>query len=276
MSRPALGPRLIAAPGGTLRAALVVPPTPAIEALAPLPGEPGAIFGRALEQHQILVKTLQYFGVEVAVVEPAGDAPAAVAVADLAVVFESGACMMRPSNLARFPEVERLEAFFADLDVPILGHLAPPGFLDGSDVLLAGRTAFVGISRRSNETGRAGFGAIARSNGYDVVEVALAPEARSLRAVANVVAAGTVAISPNRVAAEAFDSFSTIEVDLGEEFSAGVLPLGERRVLAEMRFRTSLLAMQRRGIAVEAIDLYEFTKVGIVPSNLVLALKRSG
>jgi hypothetical protein len=32
--------------------------------------------------------------------------------------------------------------------------------------------------------------------------------------------------------------------------------------------------MRRAGIAVESIDLYEFSKIGITPSMLVLSLKR--
>jgi hypothetical protein len=53
-----------------------------------------------------------------------------------------------------------------------------------------------------------------------------------------------------------------------------VLPIGERHVVAEMRYRTSLRALRKAGVVVESIDLYEFTKLGITPSMLVLALKR--
>ena len=45
-------------------------------------------------------------------------------------------------------------------------------------------------------------------------------------------------------------------------------------MIAEMRYRTALATMRRAGVAVEAIDLYEFTKLGITPSMLVLALQR--
>ena len=65
-----------------------------------------------------------------------------------------------------------------------------------------------------------------------------------------------------------------VEVPRGEEFAAGVLALGEGRVLANLRFRESLAMLRKAKIAVEAIDLWEFGKAGFGPFSLVLAVKR--
>ncbi len=59
------GPRLISAPTGRLRTAVLVKPSIAIENGTSLIGEPGAFYSRALEQHGVLRGTLEYFGVEV-------------------------------------------------------------------------------------------------------------------------------------------------------------------------------------------------------------------
>ena len=268
------GPRLVAHPTGTLRAALVIAPTASIEQLSPLQGEPGSIFKRALEQHSVLVGTLRYFGVEVTVLEAPDSAPLACAAADLAVCFEHGAVMMRPSSLERRAEVARLESEFVRLDIPIGGHIAPPALLDGTDVLLAGNTAFIGRTKRSTAAGRTGFAEIVRANGYEPVEVTVDGGIRSLRSVVNAVAADTVVFAANRVDSAAFSGFRTIGVELGQELGAGVFPLGERRVLADLRYRPTIALLHRNGIAVEAIDLYDFGRVGIVPSNLVLSIKR--
>src|ERR1700758_337368 len=95
------GPRLIGSPTGKLRAAALVRPTPAIESAIPLQGEPGAVYARALEQHDILRKTLEYFGVETIAVEPRGEDAFESAVVDAAVAFEDGAMIMRPSEMSR-------------------------------------------------------------------------------------------------------------------------------------------------------------------------------
>ncbi len=268
------GPRLIGSPTGKLRAAAIVRPTPAIERAMPLLGEPGAVYSRALEQHDILRKTLEYFGVETIAVEPRGEDPFESSVIDAAIAFEDGATIMRPSEMSRRSEADRIEAEFARIDVPIAGHIAAPALLDGGNVMLAGGTAFVGVNQRGNALGRAGFSAVANAHGYRVVEVALAPGVRSLQSVASAVAKDTVVIAPDGVDAAAFDRFKIITVNLGEEMAAGVICLGEHHVIADVRYRTALARMRKAGLVVEGIDLYDFEKIGITPSHLVLALKR--
>ncbi|HZV76836.1 MAG TPA: hypothetical protein VFF63_03635 [Candidatus Babeliales bacterium] len=268
------GPRLVATATGRLRAALLVPPSAAIEAAQPLIGEPGAIYARALEQHGVLCATLRYFGVETIVVEPRGDEPYETNVADAAVVLEDGAALMRLDSLVRRAEVDRLESEFARLDVPFAGHIAPPALLEANDVLLAGRVAFVGVGSRGNQLGRAGFTRLAQAHGYRVVDVPLASDAPPLRCVAGAVSSDTIVLGADKVAAEAFAGFRTILLEPGEAQAAGVLPLSDGHVIADIRYRTSLAAMRRAGVKVEAIDLYEFTKLGLTPSMLTLALRR--
>jgi dimethylargininase len=268
------GPRLVATPTGRLRAAVLVRPSPAIERAAPLIGEPGAIYERAREQHEVLRKTLESFGVGTTVVESHTADPYEAAAADAAVVFQDGAALMRLSPLSRRAEVDRMETEFTRMDVPLAGHIAAPALLDGNDVLLAGKTAFVGIGARGNQLGRDGFGRLANAHGYRVVEVKLAPGVTSLRSVAGAVAGDTIVAAEGKVDPSAFAGFRTILLELGEGQAAGVLPLDERHVIAEIRFRTALVSMRRAGVTVEALDLYEFTKLGLTPSMLTLALRR--
>jgi dimethylargininase len=270
----AFGPRLVVTPTGRLHAALLVRPSRSIERAAPLIGEPGAVYGRALEQHHVLRATLEYFGVETIVVEPRGNDPYEPGVLDTAILFEEGAAMMRLTALSRRAEVDRMEAEFARIDVPLTGHIAAPGLLDGGDVLLAGDTAFIGTGPRGNQLGRDGFGELARSHGYRVVDVKLADGVQALRAVASAVAEDTIVLGPDKIDVGAFAGFRTIELERGEEQAAGVLVLDERHVLADIRYRTALAAMRRAGVTVEAIDLYEFTKLGMTPAMLALALRR--
>jgi dimethylargininase len=268
------GPRLVARPTGTLRAAALVRPPASIENAKPAIGEPAAIYSRALEQHDVLCKTLAYFGVEVSVAESAGEDPYEVAAADAAIVFEDGATIMRPSAMSRRGEATRIEAEFARIDVPIAGHIAAPGLFDGGDVLLAGRTAFVGVGTRGNTIGRNGFASVARAHGYTVVDVKLGEGVTSLRSVAGAVASDTIVLADGKVDAAAFAGFKTIVLERGEDLAAGVLCLGEHHVLVDVRYRTSWQALRRAGVTVEAIDLYEFTKIGIAPGMLAIAIKR--
>lgn len=273
VTSPHFGPRLVAHATGVLRSALLARPSAAIDRATPVYGEPGAIYARALEQHDVLVKTLRFFGVETVVTESAADDAFGSRAADAAVVFEDGALIARPTAMARRAEADRAQAEFARIDVPLAGHIAAPGLLDGSDVLLVGRTAFVGVGPNGNAIGRSGFAVAARAHGYDVIEVALAGSA-PLCALAGAIASDTVVLAADGLDASAFGAFKTITLDRGEGMGAGVLCLSDHHVLMDVRYRTSQAKLRQAGITVEAIDLYEFTKIGITPSQLVLPLKR--
>jgi dimethylargininase len=270
------GPRLAANPTGTLRSALLVAPSAAIEQASPLAGEPSAFWPRAAEQQAILMKTLRYFGCGAVRLEPFSDDPYGAAAADLAVVFENGIVLMRPLSMTRRAELAPFEAELIRRDVPVAGHLTPPALLEGADVLLAGETAFIGVGARSNALGRAGFAEIARAHGLKTVEVRLASCVQCLRSVAGVLSHDMlVAGPPDMLDHRVFDGFKMIVTERSHSLGAGVLNLGERHVLADLRFPEVVDLMRKAGVRVEAIDLYDFARVGVTPSMLVLDLKRA-
>ena len=269
------GPRLAASPTGHLRAVALVRPTRAIEHAKPLQGEPNAFLTRAVAQQEILAKTLRQFGCEVRLLEPQSDDPYACAAADAAVVFENGAVLMRLSSMTRRAESAWIESRFEEIDVPIAGHVTAPALLDGGDVLLVGKTAFIAKSDRSNAIGREAFAKIAGAHGFEIREIALDRRAPRLRAVASAVAGDTVVIATSCVDPAAFAGYTTIAAPPGEELGAGVLNLGDHHVLADVRFPATIDVLRARGVTVEAIDLHDFGRVGITPSLLAIDLKRS-
>ncbi|HEY8313587.1 MAG TPA: hypothetical protein VIG51_05380 [Candidatus Baltobacteraceae bacterium] len=270
------GPRLSAHPTGALRAALLVAPTATIGNARPVAGEPSAVYERAQLQLSIFAKTLRFFGCDVVVLDPEGDDPYQSAAADTAVTFEDGVALMRPERLGRRAETARMEREFGRLDIPMAGHLVAPGLLNGSDVLLAGTTAFIGTSKRSNALGRDGFAQVARAHGFTPVEVRVSDDVPALRSVVNAVATDTVVIAGARIDRAPFvqAGFKTIVLEPDEDLGAGVLCLGEHHVLADVRYSSSVQLLRRNGIVVEAIDLYDYSKIGVTPAMLAVALKR--
>lgn len=268
------GPHLVASPAGTLRRALVVMPARAIEDARPLPGEPNAVELRARNELAVLAKTLRYFGCDVVELQTVSADPLASSVVDLAVVFESGAALLRPYSMKLRSEVNWIEHEFEKLDVPIAGHVEGPGLLNGSDVVVAGKRAFIGVSSRSNAFGRNAFARIAQAHGIAPIEVQLDPSVPSLRSVCGVLSDTQLVIAAEKLDREAFRDFSIISVPRGDELGAGVLNIGERHVIADVRFPRVLDALREIGVRVEAIDLYDFGRIGLTPSSLVLDLKR--
>lgn len=266
---------------GSLTGALVFRPSAAVDRLPPMKSEPSPIAERAIEQHGILVRTLRDRGVSVTQLEPISESPTESLLADCALIFPKGAVITRPSGLERRVEIVAVERALAELGVPILGRIESPGLLDAGDVTVGGDRVIVGVPRtgaglrpRSNELGRRQLEAFASANDMRVVELALASDTLRLRDVFNFVRSDTVVAAPERVDLVPVADLKTIEVVRGEEFAAGIIAFGEGRVIANLRFRESIKQLRAAKIDVEAIDLWEFGKAGVVPCQLVLAFKR--
>ena len=266
---------------GALAGAIVLRPSAAVDRLPPIKGEPSPIADRAREQHGILVRTLRDRGVTVHEMDPVSESATEVLVADCAIVLPHGAIIARPSQIERRAEVVAVEKRLAHVGIPVIGRIEAPGLLDATDVAVAHERVFVGVPRsgaglrhRSNELGRKQLAAIVSQQGYRVVELPVASDVPRLRDVFSVVGAGTVVAAPDRVDLTGVEGLQVVELPRGEEYAAGVLALGERRVIANLRFRESIAIMRKAKIAVEAIDLWEFGKAGYGPFALVLAVKR--
>ncbi|MBD5635960.1 MAG: hypothetical protein IAI49_15945 [Candidatus Eremiobacteraeota bacterium] len=272
--------------GAALRAVVVVPPAAGIAAIAPIHGESHAIAERAAEQHRIFTGRLGAYGIKTIEAERDSGAAFGPLCADGAVIFADGAFLMRPSDLRRRGEVAALEAALGRAQIPIVGRIEAPGLLDGGDVLLSGDTVYIGVAMKrqaeegmtsavhGNAFGREQLAAYARSKGSNVLEVSMAAEVRRLKSVASLIAAETLLFAPGLIDADAFAKLERIEAPRGEDYGAGVLALGNRRVLANLRFRETTPLLRKAKFAVESIDLWEFGKIGATPSVMALALKR--
>ena len=272
----------VSADAGALECAIVLQPGAAVDRLPPIKGEASPIAERAKEQHEVFVGTLRDHGVTVHAIKPHTESATESLVADCAIVLPNGVLIARPSQIERRGEVGTVEQHVAELGIPVIGRIEAPGLLDATDVAIAPGIVFVGVSRpgaglrrRSNELGRKQLETIVTQQGFRVVELPVAGEVARLRDVFSVVGAETVVAAPDRVDLISVTEMRVVEVPRGEEFAAGVLPLGERRVLANLRFRESIALMRKAKITVEAIDLWEFGKAGFGPFALALAVKRA-
>jgi dimethylargininase len=194
---------------------------------------------------------------------------------------------MRPSDVRRRPEIVSVESALERANVPIVGRIEAPGLLDGGDVLVSDDTVYIGHAHtrqsdvglprtlHGNALGREQLATYARSKGRKVVEVTMAGGVRRLRAVASLLDASTLLFAPGLIDGTAFEGLQKIEAPRGEDYGAGVLVVGNRRLLANLRFRETIPLLRGAKFAVDAIDLWEFGKIGVTPSMLALALKRA-
>ncbi|HSD18072.1 MAG TPA: dimethylargininase [Thermomonas sp.] len=211
---------------------------------------------RARAQHAAYRAALETLGCEVLELPAEAAYPDSVFVEDVALAFDEVAIETRPGAVARRGEGQAVIDLLRGVR-PML-RIEAPGTLDGGDVLRIGKRVFVGISARSNESGRAQLRHLLAPHGYSVEAVATR-DCLHLKSAVTQVAAGTVLVNPAWVDVAPFMDYERIEVDPGEEHAANAVRVGDA-VLYPDCFPKTLERLRAAGIDVTTVDVSELQK----------------
>ena len=208
----------------------------------------------AAAQHEAYEAALRSFGWTVEHLPPLPDSPDSVFVEDTAVVLDEIAIITRPGAESRRDEVDTAAAALAKHRP--LARIEAPGTIDGGDVLVIGKTVYIGRSSRTNDAAIAQFERSIAPHGYRVKAIDVGGVLHLKSAVTQV---GEGIIVINRAWID-FNDFEAIEVDEAEPFAANALYLGSNRVLFPEQFPRTREKLERRGIEVFAVDASEVAK----------------
>jgi dimethylargininase len=209
---------------------------------------------RARSQHADYCRILADHGLAVQALPPADELPDAVFVEDTAVVLDEVAVITRPGAESRRPEAAATaEALAAWRDRV---WLEAPATLDGGDVIVAGRTIYVGVSARTNDAGRAQLAAAVEPFGYRVRAVPITG-CLHLKSAVTLVADGLLLANPRWVDLEAFDGLDHLPVAPDEPHAANSVRLPDAVLMPEAfpRTRTRLEAAGLATCTVAADEL---------------------
>jgi dimethylargininase len=251
--------------------AIVRPPTAALAEcqLTHLDRRPIDI-PRAVAQHAAYVALLQTLGAEVLVLPAEPDLPDAVFVEDVAVVLDELAVLTNPGAASRRAEVE---AVATALSPHRRIHRMPhPATLDGGDVVVAGRTVYVGRSTRTNAEGIAWLRGLLAPLGYTVAAVAV-DACLHLKSACTYLGEGVVLANPGWVDVGVFQGLEILAVAPTEARAANAFQVGEAVVMAA-GFPRTRAAVEARGFAVRAVDLSELQKAEAAGSCMSLVFRR--
>jgi dimethylargininase len=212
---------------------------------------------RARAQHAAYERALADAGCSVYRIGTRVDLPDSVFVEDTAVVLDEVAVITRPGAESRRAEVADVEE--AIKSHRLLARIDAPGTLDGGDVVVVGRTLFVGMSSRTDSAAIEQLRQLMAHFGYSVEAVAVRG---CLHLKSAVTAIGDSALLVNREWApcDAFDHrYEVIETDPAERGAANVLRVGDRLIAAAAYPRTSE-RLERLGYTVLAVDVSELAK----------------
>ncbi len=211
---------------------------------------------RAREQHHHFERCLTGLGCAVLRLPPEPDLPDSVFVEDAAVVLDEIAILTRPGAASRRPEVPSIAAALRPYRK--LAAIEAPATLDGGDVLVLGKTIFVGLSSRTDARGVDGLRSISSPFGYEVRPVSLSG-CLHLKSAVTGVSDDAVLIHPGWADPDAFAAYDRVEIDPSEPFAANALVVAET-VVYPAAFPRTLRRLEERGLRVVTVDVSELAK----------------
>jgi dimethylargininase len=210
----------------------------------------------ARAQHHAYEEALRALGCEVLSLPADPALPDSVFVEDTAVVFDELAVIMRPGAPSRRPEI--VTTAVALRPYRPLVRIAPPGSMDGGDVLRVGRTVYVGRTGRTNQAAIDQLTAGLSPHDY-VIRAVPVHGCLHLKSAATQVAADTILCNPRWVDPAAFAPLHVLEVDSAEPYAANGL-LIDAQVLYPTTFPATRRRLEGRRIAVTLVDVSELQK----------------
>lgn len=207
-------------------------------------------------QHAAYEECLREAGCRVLRLPSDGDLPDSVFVEDIAVVFDEVAIITRPGAESRRLETAAVEQALGPYRP--LRRIESPGTADGGDVLVVGRSVFVGCSSRTNAAGIEQMRRHLAQHDYTVHAIAV-HGCLHLKSAVTALADDLLLINPQWMSAEVFGSFEVVEVHPDEPSGANALRIDDHLVYPAAFPRTRE-RLEARGLAVATVDVSELAK----------------
>jgi dimethylargininase len=211
---------------------------------------------RAVEQHRGYESALRELGVRVVSLPADPEYPDGLFVEDPAVVLDEIAVMGRMAKLERRGETESLAAAIADFRP--LAWLRQPATLEGGDVMQAGNSLYIGVSRRTNCEAVRQLAEIVAALGYRVAPVSV-DGCMHLKTACSYLGDGTVLANRKWIDAAALAGLHVIDVPPEEPWAANVLRIGETLLIPSAFPKTREL-LEEAGFTVKTVDTSELAK----------------
>jgi dimethylargininase len=210
----------------------------------------------AVAQHAQYEQALRSLGVEIISLPAEPELPDSVFVEDAALVLDELAILTRPGAKSRRPEVKSISQALSPFR-DIVSILAP-GCLDGGDILLTGKTIYVGISTRSNKSAIQQLQTTLNKFGYQVKGI-MVTGCLHLKSAVTQVAENTLLINPTWIDKTEFEGYQVIEVHPTEMYGANAVQVGEM-LLYQPSFPETSQRLEAAGLNFMLVDASELGK----------------
>jgi dimethylargininase len=210
----------------------------------------------ATRQHDEYCAALRRLGVTVGELTGNDAFPDACFVEDTAIVVDEIAVICSMGVASRRGETALIESELSNYRE--IAHVSLPGTIEGGDVLLAGKTVFVGRSTRTNQAGCEQLARILEPFGYRVIPVRTAGSLH-LKSACTAIDDETLFVNREWIELDALTGFKLVPTPAEEPWSANLLRVG-RSVCMQAGFPRAAEAVGRVADQVELLDLSELRK----------------
>ena len=211
---------------------------------------------KAREQHDAYEIALRSLGVKVISLAAEETLPDSVFVEDTAVVLDEVAVITCPGANSRRSETTSIKNALAPFRK--IRTIQPPATLDGGDVLVLGRSIYIGRSTRSNPAGIQQMQSLLADWGYRIKEVNI-HGCLHLKSAVTQVSDGLLLLNPKWVNKESFSGMDFIAVDEAEPMAANSL-LVDNKLIYPDAYPKTLAKLIKAGITTITLDISEIAK----------------
>ncbi len=229
---------------------------------------------KASAQHRRLQAVLRQAGARVINLRELTGHPNSIFARDAGLVTPRGYIKLRLGLATRRGEETWMASALDKLGVRYLGTIEPPGTVEGGDVIMAGKVAFVGRSGRSNKSGVRQLSRLLMGMDYEVRILTLPAPHLHIGGAMSAVGPATVVCCRKIFPKAFFTGFEVIEIPCPEATSANVIALGNGRVIVEKGSPGTAGALKKAGLKVRLLDLSEFVKGRGGPTCLIMPVDR--
>jgi dimethylargininase len=230
--------------------------------------------GLALKQHDRLKATLRENGAEVIDLPELAGHPNAVFTRDTSLVTPEGYIQLNPGLATRFGEESWMADCLDAVGVPKAGEIVAPGTVEGGDVILAGRVAFVGRTMRTNDSGIHQLSELLEPMGFDVRVIPMPCTILHLDKAMMMTGPASIIYCRELMAPELLAGYDLTVLSCYEYATANIICLGPADCLVEAANLRVIEKLENSGTTVRALDLSEFAKGTGGPNCLIMPVER--
>ena len=214
-------------------------------------------------------------GVDVIDVPELEGHPNSVFTRDVSVITPQGYIKLRLGLPARRGEGEWMARVLDSRGEPCAGEIVEPGTVEGGDIILAGRVAFVGHSRRTNTGGVKQVSGMLKKMGYEIRTLSLMERYLHLGGAMSAIGPERILCCKDVFPDDFFKGFDVVEVPHVGASTGNVICLAEDEVIANVAENLEAIEiLESCDVKVHRIDLSEFRKGAGGPTCLVLPIER--